>query len=199
MIRMVIHIGKKKLLFLILIFVALAGVLCYIGLGNDSPTRQNEKIGIYRTSLDPESTVIDFTDTETLGIYSEFYTHDFFRQMSLDMDVTVVGGKVYVVIYDVTDMPYTQKVSELTEVDRIEMEQSGAYSMDLKKLPENRRYVVGYFCDESCMFTLDDCFSWKTSMKEYIRDVWLAGIFKWEEQYTPKCFPENKGWDGDIE
>ncbi|MDE6626810.1 MAG: hypothetical protein K2K56_10655 [Lachnospiraceae bacterium] len=184
--------GKKKLPFFILILVVAVGVLCYIGLDYDSPVRHEEGFGIYRASLDSESTIVDFTDTGRLGLFAEFYTYDFFRYLSFDMNVTVVDGNVYAVIYDITDTPYTQEVAELTEVARKTMGKSGDYSMALKELPENRQYVIGFFCDESCMFTLDGSFSWTTSMKEYIQDVWLAGIFKQEEQYTPKNYPENE-------
>ena len=106
--------GKKKLSFFILILVVVAGALCYIGLEYDSPVRQEEGFGIYRASLDPESTIVDFTDTGRLGLFAEFYTYDFFRYLSFDMNVTVVDGNVYAVIYDITDTPYTQEVAELT-------------------------------------------------------------------------------------
>ncbi len=192
------HTGRKRIL-LVLVLMVVAGVFVYIGLDCDAPIRKGEKSGIYRASLDDESVLIDFTDTTTLGLFSEFYTHDCFRQLTFDMDVTVTGGKVYVVVYDVTDTPYTQDTSKLTEVTRMEMEKNGSYNMDLKKLPENRGYAVGYFCDKDCMFTLDGSFSWQTSMKEYIHDAWLGHIFKWEEQYTPNCYPGNGWWDGEDE
>lgn len=182
--------GKKKILFVILILVVAAGVGGYAGLKQDSPVRQDEGVGIYRATLDPESAIVDFTDTGNLGVFTEFHTYDFFRYLSFDMNVTVADGNVYAVIYDVTDTPYTQEVSELTEVARKTMEESGDYSMNLLELPDNHQYVIGFFCDENCMFTLDSSFSWKTSLKEYVHDVWLARIFKWEEKYTPKNYAE---------
>lgn len=182
------RIQNNKLFIVIVVLIA-AVVICCVGGETESPARHSKKVGLYRASLD-DNMVIDFTDVNTLGVFIEFHNYDFFRKLSLDMSVTVVDGNLYAVIYDVTDVPYTQQVSELKEVERMSMAENGSYNMDLKKLPANRQYAVGFFCDANCMFTVDSSFSWTTSKKDYIRDVWLTKLFKWEQIYTPKYYPQ---------
>lgn len=182
--------GKKRVvivcLSIVLLFAVINVGLIVSGWYQEPAALQKWQAGtLYRDSTEKNESVINFTDWSVLNVTPTFYTYDVLPYIGMQVRTTITQGALTLIIYEVPGEPFPIETDELTEIDRKTFTESGEYEWDLSDLKKNQLYVIGFFCDEECLFKVSERMVWKPTRAQLLYEKFLTKLPWFPSKYMP--------------